>query len=907
MIQPKKTKPVYYFLSFLIPSLLILVALAGLKVTPFGDNTLMISDGNGLYVNYLGYVGRAVKGQEDILFSLEKGLGGNMMGSWGWFLLNPFFALFALFDITAYPTAFSWVSLLNFSVCGLTMYILLKDIYGHKLSNLIFSTTYSMNGFLVANVFQMNFFTGVILLPLMVLGLRRILNDRNPAIYIISLGCSLLTNFYFGFMLCVASLLIFVVIFLADYHEIPHRRSVLVKYAVSSLLAGLLSCVVWLPALLSLRGGRLDQTITQALTFKENMPFLDMFSKLFTGANNTAQLVNGLPNIFVGILPVALTVLFFMNNRILQRRRTAMGVLLAFYLISFYIVIFNLAMHGGTVTNWFNYRDSFIFSFLLLMIAAEEWQYVVDEPDHNLKRAAVGLLAGTLVVFAKQYNFVIGGEVLLDFALLSLIALALVMHRKDPEKNPRHTFELVVLVLVCVNLYANYEISTKNIMEWSHGELEYQQTVAPVSALVDALKNSDENLYRMEIGEQRSGNLGNDPMLYGYNGVGHGGSDERDFVRNTLEKLGVHHIDMRTHYGKGITAATDDLLGLKYLISKDDLVVEKGFERLINIEEWALYRNPDALPIAVVADKAIESIEIDYTDVFNNLNATWSAISGRADLVFLEEGDITFTSHNITEPHTVSRDAAAAIIEDFNAEDKDEADDSSDSSDPELQALEFACEGTLREPPKDSHYIMFTWTAKQNGAVYTYNRSGVVDDYGAVLPAINYEGYYHAGDTITGYLPVTNAFVTENLLKEVAGRFRAAYLDADTLHRISEKVRQRPSTIEKLSDSYLRGEFTAETGQKLMFTIPYDEGWTCYIDGKEAEINKVFGIFMAVDAPEGTHRYEMKFFPMGMKTGIGLSSAALLVMMIYIPLDARRRKQKQVVQVEATEESTGMV
>ena len=36
--------------------------------------------------------------------------------------------------------------------------------------------------------------------------------------------------------------------------------------------------------------------------------------------------------------------------------------------------------------------------------------------------------------------------------------------------------------------------------------------------------------------------------------------------------------------------------------------------------------------------------------------------------------------------------------------------------------------------------------------------------------------------------------------------------------------------------------------------------------------------------------YEMKFFPVGMKTGIGLSAAALLTTVVYIPLDHRRRK-----------------
>ena len=183
MLNKRKNPAVFYIASFFLPAVLIMAALAGLKITPFGDNTMLLSDANGLYINYMGYVGRVLKGQESVLFSFEKGLGGNMMGSWGWFLLNPFFALFAMADITNYPQVLTWVSILNFCLSGLTMYILLKDLYGHKADNLIFSTAYAMNGFLVSNFFNINFFTGVPTLPLVVLGLRRILDDKNPLLY----------------------------------------------------------------------------------------------------------------------------------------------------------------------------------------------------------------------------------------------------------------------------------------------------------------------------------------------------------------------------------------------------------------------------------------------------------------------------------------------------------------------------------------------------------------------------------------------------------------------------------------------------------------------------------------------------------------------------------------------------
>ncbi len=60
---------------------------------------------------------------------------------------------------------------------------------------------------------------------------------------------------------------------------------------------------------------------------------------------------------------------------------------------------------------------------------------------------------------------------------------------------------------------------------------------------------------------------------------------------------------------------------------------------------------------------------------------------------------------------------------------------------------------------------------------------------------------------------------------------------------------------------------------------------------------------MAVDAPEGTHSYEMKFFPVGMKTGLGLSAAALLTTLVYIPVDGRTRKKAVLMRNAAVNES----
>ena len=210
MSNKLSNKPVFYYLfSFFLPFFIILLALNVLHITPFGDYTLVISDAKGLYINYLGYVGRFVKGLEGFTYSFEKGLGGNMMPHMAGTMINPFFSIISLFNIADYPLAFTWISVLNFCACGLTMYIFIASVFGHKRSNLIFSTSYALSGFLVANVFQVIFFTGPLMLPLMVLGLRRIFQGKNTVIYFLSLFFCVLTNIYFGFTLCIASALFF--------------------------------------------------------------------------------------------------------------------------------------------------------------------------------------------------------------------------------------------------------------------------------------------------------------------------------------------------------------------------------------------------------------------------------------------------------------------------------------------------------------------------------------------------------------------------------------------------------------------------------------------------------------------------------------------------------------------------
>ena len=891
MSKKFSNKPFFlYLFSFFLPFFIMLLALNALHITPFGDHTLVISDAKGLYINYLGYVGRFVKGLEGFTYSFEKGLGGNMMPHMAGTMINPFFPIIALFNIADYTTAYTWISVLNFCACGVTMYAFLASVFGHKRSNLIFSTSYALSGFMVANIFQVIFFTGPLMLPLMVLGLRRLIQGKYPIVYFLSLTFCIFTSVYFGFTLCIASALFFFVYLWMKKDELKGKRlAIFIHYGISSVCAGLIPIVVWLPAFKGISGGRLDQTKLTDFSFWEKMPFVEIFSKLFTGANTTSQLVNGLPNIFVGLLPVVLVILFFVNRKISHRIKVAAGVTLAFYLLGFYIIFFDMLLHGGTTTNWFNFRYSYIFSFLLLMIASFEWQYVDELSFSLLKKVFLGMIVAVLIVFSKRYEYVMGSEVLLDFILLMVIYFAYRLYRLKPESNPKQTFELVAIVIVSFSLFLNYTICTKNIMDWGIIKSEFQETVNSVSPLIKGIQNADDDFYRMEVNNQRSGTCGNDPMLYGYNGVGHGGSNERNFVREELNKLGVQWYNMRNYYAQGIPAATDALLGIRYLIADEDVSEEKNYIRMTDMaamglgtseEVYDAYKNDYALPIAFVAQKDVNALELDYDDLFDNLNQVWSAISGSDDNVFVEENDIEFRSLNLSASQEITAKSAREIVQSY--EDKESESDSSSGSDSIKSEDVLTVSLVQDEAPMLASSVQFSFVAKQDGPVYVYHGAALNKSNGSLESVVRYMGYYHKGDTVTGYLPVTSDYVNKVTFEEYAGRFRAAYADLEILQEMSEVVTSRPSTIEKIKDSHLKGTVSLEEGQELLFTIPWDEGWTCYIDGKEVVLTKVLGVFMAVETEPGEHTYEMVYVPGGMETGMKISMAAAILMLLYL-------------------------
>lgn len=66
----------------------------------------------------------------------------------------------------------------------------------------------------------------------------------------------------------------------------------------------------------------------------------------------------------------------------------------------------------------------------------------------------------------------------------------------------------------------------------------------------------------------------------------------------------------------------------------------------------------------------------------------------------------------------------------------------------------------------------------------------------------------------------------------------------------------------------------------VFYSVPADKGFTAYVDGKETAIYKVNLGLSAVLVKQGLHEVRFVFVPKGMKEGLAISSAMLLILLL---------------------------
>ena len=86
--------------------------------------------------------------------------------------------------------------------------------------------------------------------------------------------------------------------------------------------------------------------------------------------------------------------------------------------------------------------------------------------------------------------------------------------------------------------------------------------------------------------------------------------------------------------------------------------------------------------------------------------------------------------------------------------------------------------------------------------------------------------------------------------------------------------------IDSYKSTQIKGHVKSDKDGMLFFTIPYDKGWSVYIDGNKVDTYKTLTSFTGTDISAGEHQVELKYMPSGFVLGIIISIISWLVFVI---------------------------
>ena len=89
--------------------------------------------------------------------------------------------------------------------------------------------------------------------------------------------------------------------------------------------------------------------------------------------------------------------------------------------------------------------------------------------------------------------------------------------------------------------------------------------------------------------------------------------------------------------------------------------------------------------------------------------------------------------------------------------------------------------------------------------------------------------------------------------------------------------------VSEFTNNKITGTVNASKDATLICSIPYDKGWSVYIDGKKAETNDIYGALISVNVPAGEHTVTLKYMPVNFILGCIITSLCIIILIgIYL-------------------------
>lgn len=826
--------------TFLISSVVISIIYILQKIAPFGNNSMLDVDFYHQYGPLLNELYDRIKSGETLLYSFNTGGGIPFYRNFLNYLSSPFNIVLFFFRKENIVMAFSIVIALKtiFSATFMSYY-LKKTFKKDSILTSIFGILYAFSGYFCAYYWNIMWLDGMVFLPIIMLGINKIIDEENPFTYVISLAIMLFANYFIGYMICIFSVFYFLGYFLYRKNfKIKNILKKFIMFGISSILAAGLVAFLLLPLFSSLSS--ISATKDTFPTLTSNFSISDYIFNHVTGVNRTvfASDVLPLPNVYSGMLTISLILLLFFNKKINLRFKIISITSLLFFFLSFNINRIDFIWHAFHVPNDLPWRYSFIYVFVLITLGYYSMLRIKDVSIFRLSLSFGIIFIMVLLASKTGFENLDDSKVITSLIILLMyyVLMIIIKNNKSNKIIVYFIFTLIAMFECVYGINANWNID-HDISNFMSDKKTYQ-------SLIKNIKKDDNGLYRIEKTDYLTLN---DGAWYDYNGISTFTSMAYEDVAKFQRMIGMAGNDINSYYYKYYqTPVYNTMFNVKYILGnyiKNDYYVPIAKEESVN----AIGYNYSS-SIAYVVNKDVKDYElISYMPFLNQSNFV-TLSTGVNDIFTPVEVDsilnTTITNTNIKnnlngEFNYKMNDGISEIIINLN-----------------------------NEGHKNNY--LYIGGNKVNGFY-------VNDSYYSITS----DEYYIVD---TGKLDTSTIEVKIDLEDSEDGilKFYAYNLNEEAFDKFYKEITDEMLEVTKYSDTLIEGNIKVKKNNLMFTSIAYDESWKVLVDGKEVKTKKLANAYLGFNIKKGNHHIKMAYYPKYMKQGLIISMISLFTLIGYI-------------------------
>ncbi|WP_334332161.1 YfhO family protein [Companilactobacillus sp. HBUAS59544] len=844
-----KRRLFYYSGAFLINLAIVSLIFAYSNLVPFGTNNFLSSDLGTQYLTFLTELRRQLVSGNLHFYLFSQSLGDNFFPVMSYYLLSPFNLLLVFFSPRNIPVAADILIMLKISTMGVTMGYFLKSYFKkYDAVNLLFTIAYSFCGFVASYFYDLMWLDALIMLPLVAVGVMKVIKEQKYLLYYFSILFAIIFNYYLGYMLCIFSVWFF--IFIAFEERLFQKRDkwlVIRHYLIVSILAGLNSAVVLIPTLVGML--KTAKTSFNVLNYLPSAQFgLEALTELGIGGNSYSQRLEHGPSVFMTSMVLILLLSYFLSKKVGNRDKQNSVFLLGILLVSMFVTTFNTMWHMFQNPAGFPFRNSFIFSFACIFIAAKAYHSgVITETGTIIKSSCLaGILISigylTLWLLPKTISY-LGFDQLssinTNYYWLSLVCIVfsgifLVMMKY----NRKYSFLLFFVVAFEVTANFTSVMATANFGD----QAIYQKEFDKENEILQEVKDRSDLGHRIIV--SKSGlnrafpekyNNYNDPILFNINGLSLYSSTLNQDTLQMMQDLGYYSLNVRRINSFGGTKITNALLGVYFRVRQWD-------------KHYYVEENYNAPTLGFLVNKDIYSFKMHQGKALSNQDRLWQALNGSSaeylKNVLLTSMQQSTVGHKKLYTYQLTTRASGPLY--FN-----------------VTPFNFATE-----------------------KIYVNNKRVRPEDINVYKSATLKLGTFKLNQKVKVQI------LTKRSLSLNPNYFQS--LDQGKFDLTTDKFKKDSLNIKSdLNHDTVRGTINVKREAPLLFSIPYDDGWRARVDGKTVKIHKVASDLMAINLKKGNHQVTLDYQVPGLKLGWVISITAFILFIVFLLVERSNTSSKK--------------